>query len=79
MFPADGPLILYFDPDLEKIITMMTSSNGYIFRVTGHLIPFPKSSNAELGCFLCAPEQTAEQTIEILVNWDAMALIITSL
>ena len=44
---------------------MMTSSNGNIFRVTGHLcgeftghrwIPRTKASNAELWCFLwCAP------------------------
>ena len=40
---------------------MMTSSNGNIFRVTGHLcgefpgprwIPHTKASDAELGCFL---------------------------
>ena len=45
---------------------MMTSSNGNIFRVTGHLcgeftghrwIPRTKASDAELWCFLwCAPE-----------------------
>ena len=45
---------------------MMTSSNGNIFRVTGHLcgeftgprwIPHTKASDAELWCFLwCAPE-----------------------
>ena len=43
--------------------TMMTSSNGNIFRVTGHLcglftaprwISRTKASNAELSCFLCA-------------------------
>ena len=42
---------------------MMTSSNGNIFRVTGHLygefighrwIPLTKASDAELWCFLCA-------------------------
>ena len=48
------------------IIPMMTSSNGNIFRVTGHLcgeftglrwIPRTKASDAELWCFLwCAPE-----------------------
>ena len=41
--------------------SMMTSSNGNIFRVTGHLcgeftglrwIPHTKASDAELGCFL---------------------------
>ena len=48
---------------------MMTSSNGNIFRVTGHLcgeftcprwIPHTKPSDAELWCFLwSAPEYTA--------------------
>ena len=27
----------------------------------------------------CAPEQTAEQAVEMLVIWDAMALIMTSM
>ena len=49
---------------------MMTSSNGNIFRVTGHLcgeftgprwIPRTKASDAELWCFLwSAPEKTVE-------------------
>ena len=49
---------------------MMTSSNGNIFRVTGHLcgeftgyrwIPLTKASDAELWYFLWSgPEQTAE-------------------
>ena len=53
-------------------ISMMTSSNGNIFRVTGPLcgefigdrwIPRTKASDAELCCFLwSAPEQTAQQT-----------------
>ena len=47
------------------IQSMMTSSNGNIFRVTGPLnslwIPLTKASDAELWCFLCCtPEQTAE-------------------
>ena len=67
---------------------MVTSSNGNIFRVTGPLwgesnghqgIPLTKASNAERWCFLwCAPQQTAEETIEMLVISDAMAIIITS-
>ena len=67
----------------------MTSSNGNIFRVTGPLweeftckrwIPLTKASDAELWYFLwSAPEQTAEQTIETPVIWDAIALIMTSL
>ena len=65
---------------------MMTSSNGNIFRVTGPLwgeftgdrwIPLTKASDAEL--FFDLPEQTIEQTIERLVIWDAIALIMTSL
>ena len=50
--------------------SMMTSSNGNIFRVTGHLceeftgprwIPHTKASDAELSCFLwSASEQTVE-------------------
>ena len=53
-----GPSLVY--------IIMMTSSNGNIFRVTGHLcgeftgprwIPRTKASDAELWCFLwSAPE-----------------------
>ena len=68
---------------------MMTSSNRNIFRVTGPLwgqfagdqrIPLKKASDAELWCFLLSvPEQTVEQTIETLVIWDAIALIMTSL
>ena len=46
---------------LTLVFTMMTSSNGNIFRVTGHLcgeftgprwIPRTKASDAELWCFL---------------------------
>ena len=59
------------------------------FRVTGPLcgeftghrwIPLTKASDAELGCFLWSePEQTVELTIETLVIWDAIGLIITLL
>ena len=43
-------------------------------------IPLIKASNAELRCFLlCAPEQTAKQTVEMMVIWDAITLIMTSL
>ena len=67
---------------------MMTSWNGNIFRVTGHLlgestghrwIPLTKSTYAELWYFLWyVPEQTAVQTIETPVIWDAMVRIVTS-
>ena len=52
--------------------TMMTSSNGSIFRFTGPMcgeftdrrwIPLTKASDEEFWCFLwCTPEQTVEQT-----------------
>ena len=68
---------------------MMTSSNGNIYRLTGHLcgeftgprwIPRTKASDAELWYFLLSvPEQAGEQTIETPVIWDAIALIMTSL
>ena len=64
---------------------MAMSSNGTIFRVTGSLwgestghqwIPLTKASDMELWCFLWStPEQTVEQTIKMLVIWDAIALI----
>ena len=67
---------------------MMTSSIGNIFHVTvllcgeftGHRwIPNTKARDAELWSFLwLAPEQTVEQTMETLVAWDAIALIMTS-
>ena len=69
-------------------LNMMTSSNGNIFRVTGLLcgeftgprwIPHTKASDAELWCNLwSASEQTLEKTIETLVIWYAIALIMTS-
>ena len=64
---------------------VMTSSNGNIFRVTGPLcgeftgqrwIPRTKASDAELWCPLWSGP---EQTVETLVIWDAIVLIITSL
>ena len=69
--------------------SMMTSSNGNIFRVTGPLcgeftchrwIPLTKASDMELWCFLrSATEQTFKQTIKTPVIWDAIPLIMTSL
>ena len=68
---------------------MMMSSNGNIFHVIGPLwgkftghqwIPLTKANGSELWCFLwSAPEQTVEQTVETLVIWDAIALIMTPL
>ena len=64
--------------------TMMTSSNGNIFRVTGPLwgestghrwIPLTKANDAELWCFVWyAPEQT----VEMVAIWDAITFIVTS-
>ena len=74
---------------LKSWFHMMTSSNGIICRITGHLcgeftgprwIPRTKASDAELWCFLwSAPEPTLEQTMKTLVIWKAIALIMTSL
>ena len=60
----------------------MTSSNGNVFRVTGHLcgkfigprwIPHTKASDAELWCFLWSMSKyTVEKTIARLVIWDAI-------
>ena len=67
---------------------MMMSSNGNIFRVTGSFwgestghrwIPLTKASDAEVRCFLSAPEQMVEQTIETPEIWDAFVPIMTSL
>ena len=62
---------------------MMTSSNGNIFRVTGHWSPVDSPHIGQcLGAFMflwSATEQTTEQTIEPPVIWDAIALIMTSL
>ena len=65
----------------------MMSSNGNIFRVTGpscgeftghRWTPLTKACDAELWCYLLgAPEETVEETIETLVIWDAIALIMT--
>ena len=75
--------------DPECLFIMMTSSNGYIFRVTGHLcgeftghrwILRTKANDAELWCFLSsASEYPVEQTIVRLVIWNAIAVIMTSL
>ena len=73
----------------KKLESMMTSSNGNIIHVTDPFVkgihrhrwvPLTKAIDAELWCFLwSAPEQTAEQTNETPVIWDAIVLIITSL
>ena len=67
----------------------MTSSSGYIFRVTGLLcgeftghrwFPCTKAGDAELRCFLwSATEPTVKKTTETPVIWDAITPIMTSL
>ena len=43
-------------------------------------IPLTKASTAELWFFpWWAPEQTAEKAVEMLVIWDALGPIVTSL
>ena len=86
---GDDTYMLSTDPYDADLGIMVASSNGSIFRVTGPLwgestghrwIPLTKASDAELWCFLwIAPEQTAEQTIETPVIWDAIVRIMTSL
>ena len=67
---------------------MMTSSNGNIFRVTGHLcgefnglrwIPRTKASDAELDVYsaLCLNKRLRKQSWSRLVIWDAIAPIMT--
>ena len=62
--------LLFRDAYMHPSSTLMTSSNGNIFRVTGHLcwefsgprwIPRTKASDAELWCFLwSASDQAVE-------------------
>ena len=90
-----SPQTDYCSPDIVTLLScfhqlffMMTSPNGYIFRVTGPLwgestghrwIPLTKASDAEIWCLLwSAPEQTVEQRIGTSLIWDAIALIMTS-
>ena len=42
-------------------------------------IQLTKVSDAELWCFVLAPEQTVKQTIETPVIWGSIALIMTAL
>ena len=85
VFSAIPRLII---PCNTHMLSMMTSSNGNIFRVTGPLwgdsighsefCP-EKASDAELWCFLWSvPEQTID-AIETPVISDAITIIMTSL
>ena len=89
MYSTEWGYLLWCVVHMQCRMVMMTSSNGNIFRVTGHLcgeftgpqwIPCTKASDAELWCFLwSAPEYTVKQTIEAHGIWDAIVLIMTSL
>ena len=72
---------MYTHPSLfhdDVIKWKMLRVNGpYVKGIHGWII-LTKASNTEL-CFLSAPEQTVEQTIETPVNWDVMASVMTSL
>ena len=57
---------------------MITSSNGNIFRVTGPLRE-EFTGHRWISLTKANDEQTAEQTIETQVMWDAISLIMTSL
>ena len=85
-------LILIQQNEIESVVckmSMMMSSNGNIFRVTGPLcgeftgdrgIPLTKAIDGELWCFLWSgTEQTNEWIIETSVIWDAIAFMMTSL
>ena len=71
------------------VMIMMMSSNVNNCCGTGPLwgestgdwwIPLSKASDVELWClFWSAPEQTDDQTIEMSVIWDAIALNMMSL
>ena len=71
------------------IAIMMTSSNGNIVHVTGplwgnhrSLAENPPHKGKWRGALMfprSAPEQTVQQTIETLVIWDAILLLMTSL
>ena len=63
---------------VTKLLVLLSQDNVItnIFRVTGPLrgeftgkIPLTKASDAELRCFLSAPEQTVEQNIKTPVIW----------
>ena len=74
-----------YNPDISRF--MMTSSNGNIFRVTGHLCeefngyrlnPRTKASDAELWCFSwSAPEQMDNvKTWDGVMLWEEFIIII---
>ena len=53
----------------------MMSLNGNIFHITGHLWGEPTSHL----WISFTPQQAVEQTVEMLLIWDAIVLIMTSL
>ena len=69
-----------FVSDLDVLIVWYEEHSDNMYKFVLHDDVITKASDAELWCFLwCAPEQTAEQTLQTLVIWDAMTRIVTSL
>ena len=50
----------------------------FVWGIHRSAVDFPHKDQSCFDAFLSAPEQTVEQTIETLVIWDAIALIMTS-
>ena len=78
-----GPKMLIF---LARHQTFPQSTHVAILISRSHInnvirwIPLTKANNVDIWCFLLyAPEQMTEQTVDILLIWDTMALIMTSL
>ena len=64
---------------METFSTLLALCDGNPL-VTAMWIPLTKASDTDLWCILWSvPAQTAEQTMEMPVVWDAIALIRTSL
>ena len=66
----------------QKIALIATArgSTGHLWGESTGDRWIPSTSDAELWCFLWfAPEQTAEESIETPVIWDAIVLIMTLL
>ena len=73
-------LYMYFCMYSPCINWNMSNKLFWSWSWSSPVFPLTKASDAELRCFLWPePEQTAEQTIETPVIWDAISLIMTAL
>ena len=64
-----GIILIHWNVECNKQIHREFTGHGWI--------PRTKAVDAELWCFLwCAPEPTVEQTMETLVIWDAVPIIL---